>query len=136
MNVLCVVKVWLMSLPKLERRRKEDEDHGPYAIIMAPTRELAQQIDEETVRFGAPLGVKTVSVIGGLSREDQGFKLRQGCEVPHTPHCTLQSSSLPTGFHTCPVYFTICTLLATLNFKMFSLLGSLFLFFFLINIMD
>ncbi len=25
---------------------------GPYAIIMAPTRELAQQIEEECIKFG------------------------------------------------------------------------------------
>jgi ATP-dependent RNA helicase DDX23/PRP28 len=48
---------------------------------MAPTRELTQQIEEEAVKFGQPLGVRSVSVIGGLSREDQGFKLRMGCEV-------------------------------------------------------
>jgi superfamily II DNA/RNA helicase len=24
---------------------------GPYAVVMAPTRELAQQIEEETVKF-------------------------------------------------------------------------------------
>lgn len=59
----------------------EDADYGPYALILAPTRELAQQIEEETIRFGGPLGMKTVAVIGGLSREEQGFKLRQGCEV-------------------------------------------------------
>ena len=71
--------VWIMSLPKLERM--EDVDQGPYAIILAPTRELAQQIEEETVKFGKPLGIKVVSVIGGLSREEQGFKLRLGCEI-------------------------------------------------------
>ncbi|KRZ02875.1 putative ATP-dependent RNA helicase DDX23, partial [Trichinella zimbabwensis] len=71
--------VWLMSLPKIER--EEDVDQGPYAVIMAPTRELAQQIEEEANKFGGPLGVRTVSVIGGLSREEQGFKLRMGCEI-------------------------------------------------------
>lgn len=71
--------MWITSLPKLER--EEDVDQGPYAIIMAPTRELAQQIEEETVKFGTPLGIRTVSIIGGLSREEQGFKLRMGCEV-------------------------------------------------------
>lgn len=71
--------VWIMSLPKMERM--EDIDQGPYAIILAPTRELAQQIEEECVKFGKPLGIKTVSVIGGLSREEQGFKLRLGCEI-------------------------------------------------------
>ncbi|XP_074658573.1 putative ATP-dependent RNA helicase DDX23 [Tubulanus polymorphus] len=71
--------VWIQSLPKLDRI--EDSDQGPYAIILAPTRELAQQIEEETLKFGQPLGVRTVAIIGGISREEQGFKLRQGCEI-------------------------------------------------------
>lgn len=54
---------------------------GPYAIIMAPTRELAQQIEEETIKFAKKMRIRTVAVIGGLSREEQGFKLRMGCEV-------------------------------------------------------
>ncbi|KAA0183567.1 DEAD box ATP dependent RNA helicase, partial [Fasciolopsis buskii] len=70
---------WIQRLPKLERM--EDTEQGPYAIIMAPTRELAQQIEEETVKFGRPLGIKTVSLIGGLSREDQALKLRMGAEI-------------------------------------------------------
>lgn len=61
--------------------RLEDSDQGPYAVILAPTRELAQQIEEETIKFGKPLGIRTVAVIGGISREDQGFRLRMGCEV-------------------------------------------------------
>ncbi|XP_071488303.1 probable ATP-dependent RNA helicase DDX23 [Diadema antillarum] len=71
--------VWITTLPKIER--EEDADQGPYAIILAPTRELAQQIEEETIKFGKPLGIRTVSIIGGISREDQGFKLRLGCEI-------------------------------------------------------
>lgn len=70
---------WIQSLPKIERN--EDADQGPYAIILAPTRELAQQIEEETVKFGTPLGIRTVVVVGGLSREEQGFRLRMGCEI-------------------------------------------------------
>jgi len=61
--------------------RFEDAELGPYAIILAPTRELAQQIEEEAIKFGSHLGVRTVAVIGGISREEQGFRLRQGCEV-------------------------------------------------------
>lgn len=70
---------WIQSLPKNERL--EDADQGPYAIILAPTRELAQQIEEETNKFGVPLGITSVVVVGGLSREEQGFKLRMGCEI-------------------------------------------------------
>jgi len=71
--------MWIQSLPKIQRM--EDADQGPYAIIMAPTRELAQQIEEETIKFAGPLGIRTVVVVGGLSREEQGFRLRLGCEV-------------------------------------------------------
>ncbi|ULT99479.1 hypothetical protein L5515_003513 [Caenorhabditis briggsae] len=71
--------VWITSLPKIERQ--EHSDQGPYAIILAPTRELATQIEEETNKFGKLLGIRTVSVIGGASREEQGMKLRMGVEV-------------------------------------------------------
>ncbi|KAH9284562.1 putative ATP-dependent RNA helicase DDX23 [Echinococcus granulosus] len=70
---------WIQTLPKLVRM--EDTEQGPYALIMAPSRELAQQIEEETVKFGAPLGIKTVAVIGGISKEDQALKLRMGAEI-------------------------------------------------------
>ncbi|VDO37763.1 unnamed protein product [Haemonchus placei] len=71
--------VWITGLPKLDRQ--EHYDQGPYAVILAPTRELAQQIEEETNKFGELLKIRTVSVIGGASREDQGMKLRMGVEV-------------------------------------------------------
>nr|CAD7428826.1 unnamed protein product [Timema monikensis] len=71
--------MWIQSLPKIERM--EDADQGPYSIILAPTRELAQQIEEDTNKFGQPLGIRTVVVVGGLSREEQGFRLRMGCEI-------------------------------------------------------
>ncbi|EPQ11456.1 Putative ATP-dependent RNA helicase DDX23 [Myotis brandtii] len=45
--------VWITTLPKIDRI--EESDQGPYAIILAPTRELAQQIEEETIKFGKPL---------------------------------------------------------------------------------
>ncbi|CAL1287999.1 unnamed protein product [Larinioides sclopetarius] len=76
--------VWITSLPKnyfFPPPRNEDIDQGPYAIIMAPTRELAQQIEEETIKFAKTLEIRTVAVIGGLSREEQGFRLRLGCEI-------------------------------------------------------
>ncbi|UJR30923.1 hypothetical protein I4U23_018433 [Adineta vaga] len=70
---------WIRSLPKVER--SVDADNGPYALILAPSRELAQQIEEEAVKFGKHLDINVVSVIGGLSREEQGFKLRLGCQI-------------------------------------------------------
>ena len=52
-------------MPKVVRDAEEDE--GPFAIILAPTRELAQQIEEETMKFAKPLGLRTVSIVGGVS---------------------------------------------------------------------
>lgn len=47
----------------------DDNRHlGPYALILAPTRELAQQIETEARKFAGPLGYKCVSIVGGVSR--------------------------------------------------------------------
>eukprot|EP01018_Ginkgo_biloba_P017515 Gb_08373 [translate_table: standard] len=48
---------------------------------MARTRALAQQIEEETIKFAHYLDRLAVSVVGGQSIEEQGFKLRQGCKI-------------------------------------------------------
>lgn len=40
---------------------------GPYALILAPTRELAQQIESEAKKFASPLGYTCVSIVGGVS---------------------------------------------------------------------
>ena len=46
----------------------EDNRHmGPYSLILAPTRELAQQIETEARKFATPLGFKCVSIVGGVS---------------------------------------------------------------------
>jgi len=71
--------VWISGLPESDRSSVSDK--GPFAIILAPTRELAQQIEEETLKFAKKLGIRTVAVIGGLSREEQGFQIRLGCEI-------------------------------------------------------
>ena len=48
---------------------------------MAPTRELTMQIEEETIKFARYLSLRVCCVVGGQSIEDQGFKLRKGCEI-------------------------------------------------------
>ena len=54
---------------------------GPYALIMAPTRELAQQIEVETKKFTDRLGYTCVSIVGGRSVEEQSLSLRNGAEI-------------------------------------------------------
>jgi len=56
-------------------------DDGPLAVVMAPTRELAMQIEEEFIKLAKHTGFRSVCVVGGQSIEDQGFRLRKGAEV-------------------------------------------------------
>jgi ATP-dependent RNA helicase DDX23/PRP28 len=48
---------------------------------MAPTRELAQQIEEETLKLACETNFDTVCVVGGQSIELQAFKLRGGVHI-------------------------------------------------------
>ena len=46
------------------------------AVVLAPTRELAVQIEKECARFGGPLGVASACLYGGAPREKQVHELR------------------------------------------------------------
>ncbi|KAI4191490.1 MAG: hypothetical protein L6R41_000024 [Letrouitia leprolyta] len=70
--------VYISELPALNELSKND---GPYAIILAPTRELAQQIEIEARKFATPLGFTCVSIVGGHSLEEQAYNLRDGAEI-------------------------------------------------------
>uniref|UniRef100_A0A8W8MQ23 Probable ATP-dependent RNA helicase DDX46 n=1 Tax=Magallana gigas TaxID=29159 RepID=A0A8W8MQ23_MAGGI len=58
-----------------------DENDGPIAIIMTPTRELAMQITSECKKFTKPLGLKAVCVYGGTGISEQIAELKRGCEI-------------------------------------------------------
>ncbi len=70
--------VYISELPVLNEMTKND---GPYAIVLAPTRELAQQIEIEAKKFATPLGFTCVSIVGGHSLEEQAYNLRDGAEI-------------------------------------------------------
>ena len=56
-------------------------EDGPLAVVLAPTRELAQQINDEIAKLSTYLSCKTTTIVGGRSIEDQGFLLREGVEI-------------------------------------------------------
>jgi ATP-dependent RNA helicase DDX23/PRP28 len=61
--------------------RSSTPDAGPLALVMAPTRELAQQIELECKKLCKIAGIRSVSVVGGASIEEQGHIIREGVDV-------------------------------------------------------
>ena len=50
-------------------------------LIMAPTRELALQINQEFRDFAKGLNIYSVAIVGGASMREQIMQLRRGCNV-------------------------------------------------------
>jgi len=72
----------LMYMKVLPQLTFETAPNGPYGIVMAPTRELITQIDEEFQKFAAFCPqIRSVACVGGKNAEDQAFVLRQGVEL-------------------------------------------------------
>jgi ATP-dependent RNA helicase RhlE len=67
-------------LPILERLRP-----GPRgrirALVVSPTRELAEQICEVTNGLGSKTNLRSVAIYGGVSMDQQNRKLRCGAEI-------------------------------------------------------
>ena len=51
---------------------------GPIVLILAPTRELALQIQKECARFGNSSRIRNTCVYGGVSRGPQIKELQSG----------------------------------------------------------
>lgn len=54
---------------------------GPIVLVLAPTRELAVQIQEECDKFGKSSEIKNTVVYGGVKKYTQVRALRQGVEI-------------------------------------------------------
>eukprot|EP00406_Dinophysis_acuminata_P044466 CAMPEP_0179312854 /NCGR_PEP_ID=MMETSP0797-20121207/53497_1 /TAXON_ID=47934 /ORGANISM="Dinophysis acuminata, Strain DAEP01" /LENGTH=595 /DNA_ID=CAMNT_0021022833 /DNA_START=88 /DNA_END=1871 /DNA_ORIENTATION=- len=55
--------------------------HGPQLLALAPTRELARQIEEEAQKFGNPCRIRTACLYGGAPRGHQLGQMRRGVQV-------------------------------------------------------
>jgi ATP-dependent RNA helicase RhlE len=69
-------------LPILERlSQTQQPSRNPRALIVAPTRELAAQIEENVQLLGRALRVRCTTVFGGVGESPQIKALRQGVDV-------------------------------------------------------
>jgi ATP-dependent RNA helicase DeaD len=73
-------KTAAFGIPIIEHRPEARGKH-PYALVLAPTRELAVQVSEELGRIGARAGVVCLPVYGGQSIELQIRSLKKGVDV-------------------------------------------------------
>ena len=56
-------------------------ENGPVLLVLAPTRELACQIMEESQRFGRSCGARTICCYGGSNKFPQIAAFERGIEV-------------------------------------------------------
>ncbi len=54
---------------------------GPRVLVLTPTRELAQQVNEATRKYGKSLRVKTVCILGGMPYPLQNKLLSQPVDI-------------------------------------------------------
>lgn len=57
------------------------KNRGPYALILSPTRELAQQIAQCAQTIAKVTNFRVATVIGGKKYSSQINKLKQGCDI-------------------------------------------------------
>jgi ATP-dependent RNA helicase RhlB len=67
----------LLTQPATPARR----DNDPRALIIAPTRELAMQIDKDARAIGRHTGLRTALIYGGVDYDKQRAQLHEGCDV-------------------------------------------------------
>ena len=79
----------LVYISKLPKMTPDIESDGPYALIMAPTRELVLQIEQETMKFATYMGLRTVALVGGVSSLSLSLPLIFSHLTPSLPPLTL-----------------------------------------------
>ncbi|MBP3885503.1 MAG: DEAD/DEAH box helicase, partial [Olsenella sp.] len=68
-------------LPTLDRLPHAETGAGPLMLVITPTRELAQQIDDVAQTICAHTHHRVTTVVGGVSYEPQKEALERGCDV-------------------------------------------------------
>jgi ATP-dependent RNA helicase RhlE len=76
-------KTLAFALPIVER--VERRDRKPSALVLVPTRELAQQVTDELRSVARPKGLRIESVYGGVPIRSQAAKAREAHVVVATP---------------------------------------------------
>ena len=68
-------------IDKIHKFKSSKRSYGIKCIVLAPTRELAQQIGEVFTKLARHTRVKTFALYGGVEQEQQIAKLQDGIDV-------------------------------------------------------
>ncbi|MGW1815732.1 DEAD/DEAH box helicase [Streptomyces sp. NPDC002125] len=60
---------------------RRSEPHAPLALVLVPTRELAQQVTDALTPYATSVNLRVATVVGGMSISRQSGALRRGAEV-------------------------------------------------------
>jgi len=71
----------LPMIRHIRDQRELEEGDGMVGLVMAPTRELAQQIHKETKAFAKACGLRVACVYGGANVAGQLSELKKGAEI-------------------------------------------------------
>ncbi|WP_338749741.1 DEAD/DEAH box helicase [Janibacter alittae] len=71
----------LPMLARLAASKQRPQSKRPRALILAPTRELATQIDEALTPFAKALGMRSRTVFGGVGQNPQVTAIGKGVDV-------------------------------------------------------
>lgn len=80
-------KTAAFMLPILEQlcntipNRDPSKTRPTQVLVLAPTRELAEQIDQSTRKYAAHLSIRSVAIFGGVSPQPQVKSLEQGVDI-------------------------------------------------------
>lgn len=74
-------KTAAFAIPILEMLDLSDKIPKPQALILAPTRELAVQVENETKRLAGSDKIRTVCLYGGKPIKQQINRLEKGCHI-------------------------------------------------------
>ena len=77
-------KTYAFLLPMLTRlvaSKTTRQSRKPRALILAPTRELANQIQASMTPLAKPLGINSLTIFGGVGQNPQVSALRAGVDV-------------------------------------------------------
>ncbi|CDW55278.1 ATP dependent RNA helicase DDX5 [Trichuris trichiura] len=71
----------LPAIVHIKNQARLARGDGPIVLIVAPTRELAQQVQAVAQAYGTRLGLRSVCVYGGAAKGPQQRELQRGVEI-------------------------------------------------------